>query len=107
VPAFIEYMHFDDKHPENKNIYVSNTRGKYAHIYNGKKWIICNKNERISKLFEDKKSILEDKFNEFDEDDNIDNITKKKFNRFLDELPNSKMKEILEDIHLILYNGKP
>ena len=89
----------------NHNVYIPNMRDKYAMTFNGNKWNLTNKEEIISQLFDDKNDYLEDKFRILSEE--LDKITKKKFNRYLD---NNEKEEIINkiknEIKLILYNNK-
>ena len=38
VPELVRRIHFDEKTPENHNVYISNLRGKYVLMHDGKKW---------------------------------------------------------------------
>ena len=105
VPSLIEYTHFNKNKPENHNVYIPNIRDKYAMIFDGNKWNLHEYNEIITQLCEDKKVKLEDKFSQFFE--SLDECTKKKFERFLNEAETDSVKtRYKNDIKLILYNNR-
>jgi hypothetical protein len=53
-----EAVHFNPKHPEYHNVYISNMKDKYAMMYDGNQWTLTTKEDLISKIYEDKKTIL-------------------------------------------------
>ena len=44
IPKLIEQIYFNEKHPENKNVKITNEKSKYADIFNGKRFVKCAKN---------------------------------------------------------------
>ena len=46
----IKTIHFNDKRPEFKNIYITNLKDKYAYIYNGSKFIAVLKSDILEEL---------------------------------------------------------
>lgn len=100
-----ETVHFNSKYPEYHNVYISNMKDKYAMIYEGKQWSLITKTELIDKLYDDKKSYIEDNFEEFCE--KLTHSQRRAMDRWLnidDEDP--KVKAIKEDIKLLLYNKR-
>ncbi len=100
-----EAVHFNSKYPEYHNVYISNMKDKYAMIYEGKQWSLITKTELIDKLYDDKKSYIEDNFEEFCE--KLTHSQRRAMDRWLnidDEDP--KVKAIKEDIKLLLYNKR-
>lgn len=55
-----ETIHFNPKHPEFHNIYITNMKDKYAMMYNGKNWSLITKEELIERIYDDKKSYIEE-----------------------------------------------
>ena len=39
IPFVIKKIHFHSKHPENRNIRITNKKGKFVYIYNGHRWM--------------------------------------------------------------------
>lgn len=52
VPTLIEFIHFNDRYPQNKNICITNKRTNDAIVYDGKKWKTVNKNQLIDELID-------------------------------------------------------
>lgn len=96
-------VHFNSEHPEYHNIYISNMRDKYAMMYDGKKWLLTNRNELIDKIYEEKKSYIEDNLEKFDDllsEQQVDSLRS-----WLDD-DVDKVNEIKEEIKLLLYNSR-
>jgi ribosomal protein L37AE/L43A len=52
ISKLIELKHFNEKHPENHNIKITNIHDKFAKIYKDKKWLVSNKKDIIQDLVE-------------------------------------------------------
>jgi len=103
IPQLIEYSHFNPKLPENHNVYISNQKGKYAMIYNGKDWEIKDKNRTIDQLIGDQEYELEQWVNRIDENQ----IEVKKFQKYLDVKEKDGALEVMKDeIGMLLYNKR-
>ncbi|VBB18490.1 hypothetical protein YASMINEVIRUS_953 [Yasminevirus sp. GU-2018] len=100
-----ETVHFNPKYPEYHNIYISNMKDKYAMMFDGKKWTLTMKEDLINKIYDDKKNYIEENLEEFV--DSLPSSRKKALERWLetdDEDP--KIKEIKDNIKLLLYNSR-
>lgn len=104
VPKLIEFIHFNKSKPENHNIYISNMRDNYVIIFTGQRWDLQNRDDVIKQLYDDKKLLLEDKYNELKSD--LSDVTKKKFGRFVRDNSDDTVMDIKNDIKLLLYNKK-
>ena len=86
VYNLIEDFHFNEKHPERQNVYISNMKDPYAHIFDGDKWNIITKDEAVNQLFDDKQCFLISTYK------NIKNTitprNREKFERFMTEIDN-------------------
>ena len=60
-----ETLHFNPKHPEYHNIYITNMKDKYAIMYDGKDWNLTMKYDLINKIYDDKKNYIEENIDEF------------------------------------------
>ena len=100
-----EAVHFNPKYPEYHNIYISNMRDKYAMMFDGINWTLTIKEELINKIYDDKKNYIEENLEEF-----IGTLSvsrRNALNRWIDTDENdSKVKEIKDNIKLLLYNMK-
>ena len=77
LPKIIKTVHFNDKHPENKNIRMLNKKDNKLQIRKNDKWEYVDKNNTIRQLMEDKNCQLDKYFEE-----NKDKISQKHINRF-------------------------
>jgi uncharacterized C2H2 Zn-finger protein len=105
IPMLIELVHFNEDKPENTNVYISNMKSQYAYVYDGKKWILKNKNELIDDIYDNKCIILLEKY------DDLKNIlndqTIRIFEHFKTKYDTDDMKEnVLNRIELVLYNNR-
>ena len=104
VKKLIEKVHFNDKKPENKNIYISNIKSNYVMLYKNDKWQIVTRKAQIDNLYEYNEIVLEEWYENY-KDKNNEMI--KSFERYLkykedDEVIN----RIKQDILLMLYNNR-
>jgi hypothetical protein len=104
VPNIVKLTHFNEKHPENHNIYISSWKSGNVVVYNGKKWDTQNWNT----------------FSERFVSNNIDTISDwlclngedhpylvEKFANFIKNQDNDKfLKELSNEIKLIFYNNR-
>jgi hypothetical protein len=98
-------IHFNPKYPEYHNVYISNMKDKYAMMYDGTNWTLVTKIDLIDKLYDEKKSFIEENLEDF-----YDALTKGQKNsleRWMDiDDDHMKVKEIKEKIKLLLYNKR-
>ena len=59
VKSLIEKVHFNDKKPENKNIYISNIKNNYIMLYKNNQWQIVDRMTQIDDLYEYNEILLE------------------------------------------------
>jgi hypothetical protein len=105
IMKLIEYTHFNEKFPENSNVYISNIKSDHAMVYDGKKWNLHPRDETIDNLIDNKADCLENKF--FEIIDSLDNDLQKKFKEFLDNSDDTDYNNQLKnDIKLLLYNKR-
>jgi hypothetical protein len=67
IPKLIEAVHFNDKHPENKNIALTNSRDNKIKVFSDNKWIYRDKEETINDLVDGQYYILDTHFDEINE----------------------------------------
>lgn len=104
IPQLIEYTHFNPKLPENHNIYISNQKGKYAMIYNGKDWEIKDQSQTIDKLINDQEYEMEQWVNGIGEKHPKE---MDKFQRYLDVKEKDGALDVMkEEVKLLLYNKR-
>jgi hypothetical protein len=107
IPKKIKKIHFNDKYPENKNIRLLNKKDNKLQVLKNNKWIYVKKKDTIKQLINDKNYILDDYYENNKEQ--FDDIFQKRFERFrdkVDEVDKNLLREMYEDIELILFNNK-
>lgn len=105
VKALIEKVHFNPKHEENMNFYISNIKGKYVMIYKNNKWQIAERDAEIDSLYDMNELNLN---NWFDENNEKYPEVIKSFKRYLQNKDNddSLVRNVKEQIRLMLYNKR-
>ena len=104
IPSLVNHTHFDKNKPEYHNVYISNMKDLYAMTFDGTAWMVINKDEVINQLFDDNQCFLNDKYKKLNND--LDNITKRKYGRFIEETDEKIIEGIKHDIKLLLYNKR-
>ena len=104
---FIEKIYFDDRVPENHNICLTNVRSKYAYVYENNNWVLKEKNEIVDKLITKKYNILNDKFEEYEENNKVSENVLDNFREFQENYHNAEaQKNTKENVILLLYNNR-
>lgn len=107
IPKLIEAVHFNDEHPENKNIALTNSRDNKIKIFSDNRWIYRDKEETINDLVEGKYYILDAHFEEVNS--SLDSKNKTNFVKFKHYL-NSEDKEfcskLKRDCEMVLLNNR-
>ena len=105
IPMLIDLVHFNEDKPENANVYISNMRSQFAYIYDGKKWILKNKDELIDDIYDNKCIILLEKYDDLK--NILNDITIRHFEHFKNKYDSNAMKENVSNrIELLLYNNR-
>ena len=112
VPVITDNIHFNSQYPEFNNVYISNMNQKYAMVYDGKEWILKDKNEIIDDIYEKKYDFLDEKFEEIYEQ--LSKSQQESFKRFLkihekaetDKESLKFIKKIKQELKMLLYNKK-
>lgn len=105
VFEIIRTIHFNDKFPENQNIYIPNRRQKFVLVSNGEFWELKNLDDHLHDLYEWKIEFLGEKFKHLYK--RLKPYFRKKFQEFLDNKNDEKVIEFnYNDITMLLYNKK-
>ena len=104
VLQLIDYVHFNDEFPELQNVFISNTKDPYAHIFNGIRWEKKQQYEVIDQLFDDKQCFLIAVYNEIK--NSLEPKTRIKFERFKNETDKNTIDKLKHEIKLYLYNNR-
>jgi hypothetical protein len=106
VPMFTEYLHCNDKFPEQKNIYINDINRQYCMVYNGTGWLLKDKTETIDELYQTKYDFLEENFNTYY--DQLEDYQQRSFKKFIKLHKEDKpfVKKIKEELKTLLYNKR-
>jgi hypothetical protein len=105
IVKFIELIHFDPKTPENHNIYISNIKNRFVSVFNGRKWILRQRDEVITHLYREVRNYIEDNLDEYNEE--LTNSEKRVLNKLFILATDSKQAQFIKmQIELLLYNNR-
>ena len=105
IPRLIKKIHFNDKHPENQNIKITNKKEPYIRVRQNNEWLLKNKKEILEDLIDCKYMILSQHCDDFEEE--LPNGDVEKMNDFRKRYNGEEknlMKELLEQAELALLN---
>lgn len=110
VSKYIEYVHQDSDVPQNHNLYISgwNSRSN-VNMFNGKKWIIADKDDVIPQVIDNCMDFINDKIEELDETNPEDEKILRMANRLKTAYDNNdvgKLKCVAKEIQKTLYNNR-
>ena len=107
IPALLEKIHFDPKHPENHNIKITNKKLPYASVMgNNQKWKMVDRKDAIDTMVNNSYNMLDDKYKE--NKNKIPASTQDHFRGFqskFDREDKELMKEIKAEIDMMVLNG--
>lgn len=107
IPKLIEAVHFNDSHPENKNIALTNSRDNKIKIFSDNRWIYKDKEETINDLVDGKYYILDshyDQVNSSLEDNFRSNFVK--FKEFFNSEDKEFCNKLKKECELVLLNNR-
>jgi hypothetical protein len=105
LSKLINEVHFNDKHPENKNLRIPNKKQPFIEFYDDDGWIIGNQYKFVCKLFFIKKAMLHEAYLEVE--DMLDERTKEAYRHFREEttLNPKTVESQLKDIQAAILSG--
>ena len=62
VPKLVEKIHFDNEHPENQNIKLTNKKEPYIKIHKNNKWNLADRKTEVLDLIDSKCFLLRQKY---------------------------------------------
>ena len=101
IPKLIEYVHFSDTKPENKNIALTNKNDNKIKIFSDNKWIYKNKDETINDLMDGKYFILDTYY-----ENNVKSYKYDKFRNFFDVQDKATIDNLKKECELVLLNNR-
>jgi DNA repair exonuclease SbcCD ATPase subunit len=105
VKTLIEKVHFNDKKPENKNIYISNIKNGYVMLYKDNKWQLVDRKSQIDDLYDYNEVVL-DTWYRANKETHPDIIAS--FTKYLKNIEegNDLINNVKQQILLMLYNNR-
>ena len=110
VPKLIEKIHFDNKHPENKNIKYTNKKLPFIKVVKDNKWQLVNKKPELLDLIDSKCYMLKEKYYEIINKDNhnISDVQRSRIDSYFKKYQEDDKKVMLDLINrteLVLLNN--
>tara|TARA_A100001011_G_scaffold399945_1_gene511253 strand:+ start:223 stop:1164 length:942 start_codon:yes stop_codon:yes gene_type:complete len=104
VKSLIEKVHFNEKKPENMNIYISSIKGNYAMVYKNNAWQIQDKKEQVDDLYEYNEIMLDNWYQEYRQ--KYPQMIQAFKNYLRNREENDVINEVKKEILLMLYNNR-
>ena len=109
IPELIKYTHFNDAHPENQNIKITNKKEPYIKVRKNDKWELQDKDETISDLIDRQQvhlmdAVVEKKIESCCNDSEKVNI--KRCNELYNEEDKEYMKRLYNESELVIINNR-
>ena len=108
IPELIKHTHFNEEHPENQNIKITNKKEPYIKVRKNDKWELQDKDETISDLIDRQQvhlmdEVLEEKIEEKCSNSEKNNI--ERCNNLYNEEDKGYMKRLYNESELIIINN--
>ena len=107
LDKIVEYIHFNDKYPEFKNILITNTQNNIAYKYNNNdnKFIAIDKDELIENIIFERMGDISGFYEELENE--LPSKTKEIIENFINKMDDDKYKDDRKkNIKLIIYNNR-
>ena len=108
IPELIKYTHFNDDHPENQNIKITNKKEPYIKVRKNDKWELQDKDETITDLIDRQQIHLMDEIVEKKIENvctNSEKINIERCNDLYNEDNKEYMKRLYNESELIIINN--
>ena len=108
IPELIKHTHFNEEHPENQNIKITNKKAPYIKVLKNNKWELQNKNETITDLIDRQQIHLLDEIIEEKIEDKCSSTEKKNIercNNLYNDEDTEYMKRLYNESELIIINN--
>jgi hypothetical protein len=106
---FITKIYYDDEMPSNHNICIKNIKSNDGCIFDGKKWNLTDRDELITALINHKTKILNNKYEEFEENNEVSEKLEEAFTHFVTKMRKSKDEgkdNLKKQLQYLLYNNR-
>jgi hypothetical protein len=104
IQTLTRHIHFNDEHPENQNVKVTNKKLPYASIHKDGKWQITDRSKLTEDIMQKKYSMIDTKYEEVAP--SLSDRKKDRFERFQYQYDTlEQQKQIKKDLDLCLLGG--
>ena len=108
IPELIKHTHFNEEHPENQNIKITNKKEPYIKVRKNDKWELQNKEDTINDLIDRQQvhlmdEVIEEKIEEKCSNSEKNNI--ERCNNLYNEEDKDYMKRLYNESELIIINN--
>jgi hypothetical protein len=95
IPEIIKLIHCNENKPEFTNIYIKNFKDEYMFTFDGSDWDIEKKDDVLNNMIENKKNLLESKFDDMQNE--LPQYAITMFKKFLERSDNDEVKNSIKD----------
>ena len=108
IPELIKHTHFNEEHPENQNIKITNKKEPYIKVRKNDKWELQNKEDTINDLIDRQQvhlmdEVIEEKIEEKCSNSEKNNI--ERCNNLYNEEDKGYMKRLYNESELVIINN--
>jgi hypothetical protein len=108
IPELIKHTHFNEEHPENQNIKITNKKEPYIKVRKNDKWELQNKEDTINDLIDRQQvhlmdEVIEEKIEEKCSNSEKNNIDR--CNNLYNDDDKDYMKRLYNESELIIINN--
>ena len=104
MQKMIKLVHFNEDHPENHNIMMTNLQSKYVMVHNGSKFIKALKDDTFDKMIKDKRQFIVSNLEDIGLSEECERELRDKLLRL--KLNPDKQKVLKDKVELLCYNEK-
>ena len=107
IPKLLKEIHFNDQHPENKNIRINNKKLKYAEVIDNNEWQYKNKKEVIEDMVDKGYDLIDEHYEEEPEKElhGSEKIRYKRFQNKYDDKNKKTLEKLTQNTELIIINS--
>ena len=97
IPLLVEKVHFDNEHPENQNIRLTNKKLPYIEIRKNNKWMVVDRKSELLNLIDAMCFILSENYHIMKDNNTLPKQQKDIINKYLDAYRHNN-KELIEQL---------
>ena len=101
----IKRIHFDEEHPENANVKITNKKLPWAEVYHGEKWMIKKKKDILQVMVDKGFNIIDEAYQSIDPAE-ISTFQKDRYKAYQQEYKTKETlrKQLVQDAEMIVLN---